>query len=62
VTLAFVVDTEGRARDIRVVKSLGMGADEKAIQAVEKWKFTPAMRDGRPVNARAVIEVNFRML
>jgi TonB family protein len=60
--LSIVVDTEGRARDIRVVKSLGMGLDEKAIQAVEKWKFTPAMKDGRPVNVRTFIEVDFRLL
>jgi TonB family protein len=62
VMLSIVVDTEGRARDIRVVKSLGLGLDEKAIQALEKWRFKPAQKDGRPVNARSTIEVNFRLL
>jgi periplasmic protein TonB len=62
VMLAVVVDTEGHARDIHVVKSLGMGLDEKAIEAVEKWKFKPGMRSGQPVNVRATIEVNFRLL
>ena len=62
VMLAVVVDTEGKARDIRVVKSLGMGLDEKAIEAVEKWKFKPGMKGGQPVNVRAQIEVNFRLL
>ncbi len=62
VMLAVIVDAEGRARDIHVVKSLGMGLDEKAIEAVEKWKFRPGMKGGQAVNVRATIEVNFRLL
>jgi|SRR5665213_750429 len=62
VMLSIVVDTEGRARDIHVVKSLGMGLDEKAMEAVGKWKFKPGMKGGQPVNVRATIEVNFRLL
>jgi TonB family protein len=60
VMLTVVVDTEGRALDIHIVKSLGRGLDEKAIEAVEKWKFKPGMRGGQAVNVRATIEVNFR--
>jgi TonB family protein len=62
VTLGVIVDAEGKARDIHVVRSLGMGLDEKAIEAVKKWKFRPAMKDGQPVPVRAMIEVNFRLL
>ncbi|MGD1074062.1 MAG: energy transducer TonB [Bryobacteraceae bacterium] len=62
VPLSMVVDQEGRARDIHVLKSLGMGLDEKAIEAVQKWKFKPGMKGGQAVNARAQIEVNFRLL
>ncbi|MDP9055251.1 MAG: energy transducer TonB [Acidobacteriota bacterium] len=62
VMLAVVVDSDGHARDIHVVKSLGMGLDEKAIEAVEKWKFKPGMKGGQAVNVRATIEVNFRLL
>ena len=62
VLLQIVVDTEGRARDILVVKSLGMGLDEKAVEAVQKWKFKPGMKGGQAVNVRATIEVNFRLL
>jgi protein TonB len=62
VMLAVIVDAEGHARDIHVVKSLGMGLDQKAIEAVEKWKFKPGMKSGQPVNVRATIEVNFRLL
>ena len=62
VLLSIIVDTEGRAREIHVVKSLGMGLDEKAVEAVEKWKFRPGMKGGQAVNVRATIEVNFRLL
>ncbi len=56
-----VVTTEGKARDIRVTKSPGLGLDEKAIEAVRKWQFKPAMKDGRPVDAQVPIEVTFRL-
>jgi TonB family protein len=62
VMLSVVVDTEGRARNIRVVKSLGMGLDEEAIIAVNQWRFRSGMKGGQPVNVRATIEVNFRLL
>ena len=62
VLLSVIVDSEGRARDIRVLKSLGMGLDEKAVEAVQKWKFKPGMKGGTAVNVRAQIEVNFRLL
>ena len=62
VLLAVIIDTEGHARDIRVVKSLGMGLDEKAMEAVAKWRFRPGMKGRQAVNVRAQIEVNFRLL
>ena len=37
--LSIVVNTDGKAEQIKVVKSLGMGLDEKAIEAVQKWRF-----------------------
>ena len=61
VILTFVVDAEGRARNIRVARSLGMGLDEKAIEAVRKWKFEPGMKDGIPVAVMVSVEVNFRL-
>ena len=61
VILTFVVDAEGRARNIRVARSLGMGLDEKAIEAVRKWKFEPGMKDGIPVAVMVSLEVNFRL-
>lgn len=61
VVLSVVVDPSGRPRDIRIARSLGMGLDEKAVAAVEKWKFAPGMRDGIPVSVQVNIEVNFRL-
>jgi protein TonB len=62
VMLSIVVNTDGKAEDIKVVKSLGMGLDEKAIEAVQKWRFLPGKNKGVPVKVRAQIEVNFRLL
>jgi periplasmic protein TonB len=62
VVLSIVVDAEGRAKEIHVVKSLGMGLDEKAMEAVEKWRFKPGMKGGQAVAVRATIAVNFRLL
>jgi TonB family protein len=61
VTLKAVVDTEGTPQDISVVRSLGMGLDEKAIDCVKNWKFRPATKDGSPVAMWVTIEVNFRL-
>ena len=56
-----IVDTEGKPQRIQVVRHLGMGLDNKAIEAVRQYKFTPAMRDGKPVDVEVHIEVNFRI-
>src|SRR3569623_512417 len=62
VLLSIVVNTDGKAEDIKIVKSLGMGLDEKAIEAVQKWRFRPGKNKGTPVKVKAQIEVNFRLL
>jgi protein TonB len=61
VTLALIVDTQGHAHDIRVMRSLGMGLDEKAVEAVRKWRFQPGTKDGQAVATQVDIEVNFRL-
>lgn len=61
VMLALVVDAQGHAHDIRVMRSLGMGLDEKAIEAVRKWRFQPGTKDGQAVAVQVNIEVNFRL-
>ena len=62
VVLVVDVDASGRARNVRVARSLGLGLDEKAVEAVSHWRFRPAIKDGKPVSVQATIEVNFRLL
>ena len=59
VTLEARVDVNGNVDILRVVNSLGFGLDENAIAAVNAWKFTPARRNGVPVEAISQIDVQF---
>jgi len=59
--LWLVVGPDGRPRDIRVQRTLGLGLDEKAIEAVKTWRFDPAMKDGKPVAVQINVEVSFRL-
>lgn len=61
VVLSLIVDAQGHAQKIRVTKSLDRGMDQQAIAAIEKWRFAPGVKDGKPVRAAAIIEVNFRL-
>jgi len=61
VVLWLVVGSDGRTHDIRVQQSLGMGLDEKAIEAIRQWKFEPGRKDGIPVAVQVDIEVNFHL-
>jgi protein TonB len=57
-----LVDAQGNPQNPRVVRTLGMGLDEKAIEAVMKYKFKPAKENGKPVPVWPVdIEVNFHL-
>ena len=62
VLLYVQVDPSGKAINMRVLHSLGLGLDEKAMEAVKKWKFKAGMKDGKAVTVEAQIEVNFRLL
>ncbi len=62
VLLSLVIDANGMPRDIKVLRPLGLGLDEKAIEAVSHWRFRAGMKGGRPVATQANIEVNFRLL
>jgi protein TonB len=59
--LGLVVGPDGRPRDIHVVRSLGLGLDEKAIEAVSRWRFDPAMKDSKAVAVAISVEVDFRL-
>ena len=60
VLLSMVVGADGLPHDIQVVRSLGHGLDEKAIEAVSQWRFEPGTKDGEPVPVAVMVEVNFR--
>ena len=62
VILVVDIDAQGRPVNVRIARSLGMGLDEKAMEAVLRWKFRPGRRDGKPVTVPATIEVNFHLL
>src|SRR5450755_3836002 len=59
--LKLIVGPDGHPRDIAVARSLGLGLDEKAMEAVKNWKFEPAMKDGKPVSVAINVEVQFRL-
>jgi len=59
--LWLIVGPDGRPRDIRVQRTLGLGLDEKAIEAVKTWRFDPARKDGQPVSVPITVEVSFRL-
>ena len=59
--LEVVVDEDGEPARISVLSPLGFGLDERAIQAVSRWKFAPGSKDGKPVPTALTVEVNFRL-
>ena len=62
VVLYLEVGPDGTPRNIRIVRDLGFGLGEQAVDAVSQWQFKPGTRDGVPVIVAATIEVNFRLL
>lgn len=61
VSVELIVDPQGRPQNVHVVKHLGMGLDQKAIEAVRQYRFSPAMFQGHPVAVQMVINVNFHL-
>jgi periplasmic protein TonB len=61
VSIQLIVDANGNPENIQVIRHLGMGLDQKAIEAVRQYKFHPAMYQGRPVPVRLVVDVDFRL-
>lgn len=61
VGIQLIVDSQGYPQDVRVVRHLGMGLDEQAIDAVRQYKFRPAMYQGHPVSVQMIIDVDFHL-
>ena len=62
VVLSIQVDVSGTVRAVRVQKGLGLGLDEKAMDAVSHWRFRPGLRNGKPVVTEATVQVTFQLL
>jgi protein TonB len=61
VLVSLWVEPNGLPSHVRVVRGVGMGLDEKAVEAVKQYKFKPAMENGKPVEVELNIEVNFQI-
>jgi TonB family protein len=59
--LSVVVEPDGSTSHIRVIKRVGHGLDEKAIDAVKTWIFKPATLNGKPVAVRIAVEIKFHL-
>jgi protein TonB len=55
------VDTSGHPTHVHVLRGIGLGLDEKAVEAVRQYKFKPAMENGHPVPVEMNVEVNFQI-
>jgi TonB family protein len=60
--LSIEIGGDGFPRNIRVIRSLGLGLDQKAVEALRQWRFKPSTRNGQPVKVAATVEMTFRLL
>ena len=61
VVMEVVVRADGSIGTVRVLQGLGAGLDQRAIDAVRQWRFSPAHRYGTPVDVLVEIAVEFRL-
>jgi TonB family protein len=61
VVVQLTVGVDGMAHDMHVVRPLGKGLDEKALESLATWQFAPAMEDGKPVESMITMEISFHM-
>jgi TonB family protein len=61
VLLRVIVGVDGKPHEVTVQRSLGMGLDEKAVEAARLWRFDPGTKDGQPVPVEVLLEVNFHL-
>jgi TonB family protein len=62
VLIGLVVNSQGVPENLRVLRAVGHGLDEQAVEAVKQYKFKPAMEDGNPVAKEINVEVNFKIM
>lgn len=61
VLLWLIVGADGLPKDIRIVRAVGLGLDERALETVKTWRFDPGRKDGQPVATQINVEVSFRL-
>jgi periplasmic protein TonB len=61
VVVSLIVGADGKPRNVHVLRGVGMGLDEKAVEAVQQYKFKPALQNGKPVAVYLNVEVNFQI-
>ena len=61
VALSLTVRADGLADDVAIIRGVGLGLDEKAMECLRTWRFRPATRDGEPVPVRVTVEIRFRL-
>lgn len=59
IVFAAIISEDGNVRDLRIRKALGAGLEERAAEAIQRWKFKPAQRAGKPVAVKLMVEVHF---
>lgn len=61
VVLEVIVQANGSVGRVRVLQGLGAGLDQRAVEAVRRWRFSPARRRGSPVDVLVEVAVDFRL-
>jgi TonB family protein len=61
VVLTTIVGPDGRIRDPRIARPVGMGLDEKALEKILAWRFKPATKDDKPVAVEVTIEIQYNL-
>jgi periplasmic protein TonB len=61
VTVNLIVDAQGRPENVHVLRGVGMGLDQKAVDAVKQYRFKPAMEAGKPVPVQLNVQVDFQI-
>ena len=62
VIVGLVVSSKGEPKDVHVVRSLGKGVDDSAVEAVEQWQFEPARKGNQPVAVKITVEIRFHSM
>ncbi|MDR3754021.1 MAG: energy transducer TonB [Terracidiphilus sp.] len=60
--VGIIVDAHGNPQNVHIIRALGMGLDEKAMEAIRQYRFKPGTKDGKPVPVAIAVRVDFHLL